>query len=382
VEKSLVVREGESNRYRLLETVRQYARERLLDSGEEDRARARHLAFYLAFAEKVRPELVGPQQGTWLTRLDLERENLLSAQAWCDRAEDGAALGLRLAHSMLLYWVNRGLLELGHRVTVEALARQGAQGRTTSRCRGLFNAGQLGCWMGRYEEARRYLEESLAIARELGDKGRIAMALQPLGTACLGAGDQATARAHLHEALALARKLGNKRELAGALNALAQLHRAEAELDAAEPLYEQVVSLARELDDRETIAIGLLNLAMVSIGRGSADRARAMLSEILAIAEETGSKPVEQSVLEVSAGLAALRADWGHAARFFGAAESRAAQTGLRREPADEAFLARHIALARDALGEPAFAAAETEGRALSNAAAMADARAWLEKCG
>jgi hypothetical protein len=107
-----------------------------------------------------------------------------------------------------------------------------------------------------------------------------------------------------------------------------------------------------------------------------------MLSEILAIAEETGSKPVEQSVLEVSAGLASLRADWGRSARFFGAAESRAAQTGLRREPADEAFLARHVAMAREALGVAAFAAAEAEGRALSNEAAIAEARAWLETFG
>ena len=234
--------------------------------------------------------------------------------------------------------------------------------------------------MGRYEEARGYLEESLAIARELGDKGRIAMALQPLGTACLGQGDRATAQTHLHEALTLAQELGNKRELAGAFNALAQLHRAEAELDRAEPLYEQVLALARELDDRESIAIGLLNLAMVSIGRGSGDRAGAMLLEVLAIAAETGSKPVEQSALEVSAGLAALRAEWNRTARFYGAAESRTAQTGLHRDPADEAFLALYIAKARAALGVATFGAAEAAGRALSNEAAMAEARAWLER--
>jgi len=380
VEKSLVVLEAAGGRYRLLDTVSQYAQERLNDSGEEEQTRTRHLAFYLALAETARPELVGPNQGAWLTRLDLERENLLSAHAWCDRAQDGAALGLRLVYSMLLYWVNRGLLGLGHRATVEALARAGAQGRTTTRCRGLFNAGQLGCWMGRYEEARGYLEESLAIARELGDKGRIAMALQPLGTACLGQGDRATAQTHLHEALTLAQELGNKRELAGAFNALAQLHRAEAELDRAEPLYEQVLALARELDDRESIAIGLLNLAMVSIGRGSGDRAGAMLLEVLAIAAETGSKPVEQSALEVSAGLAALRAEWNRTARFYGAAESRTAQTGLHRDPADEAFLALYIAKARAALGVATFGAAEAAGRALSNEAAMAEARAWLER--
>jgi predicted ATPase/class 3 adenylate cyclase len=378
VEKSLVVLEAAGGRYRLLDTVSQYAQERLNDSGEEEQTRTRHLAFYLRLAETARPELVGPQQGAWLARLDLERENLLSAHAWCARAQNGAALGLRLVYSMLLYWVNRGLLGLGHRATVEALARAGAQGPTTARCRGLFNAGQLGCWMGRYEEARGYLEESLAIARKLGDKERIAMALQPLGTACLGQGDRATAQTHLQEALTLAQELGNKRELAGAFNALAQLHRVEAELDRAEPLYEQVLALARELDDRESIAIGLLNLAMVSIGRGSGDRAGAMLLEVLAIAAETGSKPVEQSALEVSAGLAALRAEWNRTARFYGAAESRTAQTGLQRDPADEAFLALYIAKARAALGVATFGAAEAAGRALSNEAAMAEARAWL----
>jgi len=378
VEKSLVVLDAAGGRYRLLYTVSQYAQERLNDSGEEEQTRTRHLAFYLALAEKARPELVGPQQGAWLTRLDLERENLLSAHAWCARAQGGAAFGLRLVYSMLLYWVNRGLLGLGHRATVEALAREGAQGPTSARCRGLFNAGQLGCWMGRYEEARRYLEESLAIARQLGDKGRIAMALQPLGTACLGQGDRATAQTYLQEALTLAQELGNKRELAGAFNALAQLHRAEAELDKAEPLYERVVALARELDDRESIAIGLLNLAMVSVGRGSGNRAGTMLLEVLAIAVETGSKPVEQSALEVCAGLAALRAQWNRTARFYGAAESRAAQTGLHRDPADEAFLASYLAKARTALGVATFSAAETVGRALSNEAAMAEARAWL----
>jgi len=87
---------------------------------------------------------------------------------------------------------------------------------------------------------------------------------------------------------------------------------------------------------------------------------------------------VEQSALEVCAGLAALRAQWNRTARFYGAAESRAAQTGLHRDPADEAFLASYLAKARSALGVATFSAAETVGRALSNEAAMAEARAWL----
>jgi predicted ATPase/class 3 adenylate cyclase len=379
VEKSLAVLDPGGGRYRLLETVRQYAQERLAESFEEHEVRSRHLGFYFALAEKARPELVGPHQAVWLARLDLERENLLLAHAWCDRAEDGSELGLKLAHLLMLYWVNRGLLGLGLRATTDSLAREGAQGGTIIRCRGLFNAGQLACWMGRFQEARGYLEESLAIARELNDRERVAMTLQPLGTTCLGEGDGAAALRHLEEALALARELGNKRELAGALNALAQLHRVEAELDKAEPLYEQVLALARELGDRESIAIGLLNLAMVATDRGSGEQAREMLAEVLAIAEETRSKPVEKSLVEVCAGLASWCKSWDLAARFYGAAESRAAQTGLRRDPADDAFLVPWITRARDALGAPGFAMAQAEGEALSDEIAMREVRGWLK---
>jgi tetratricopeptide (TPR) repeat protein len=177
----------------------------------------------------------------------------------------------------------------------------------------------------------------------------------------------------------MARELGNKREILAALYVLAQLLRVRAELDAAEPLYEQGLALARELQDRESIAIGLLNLAMVSIDLEAGDRARPMLLEALAIAEEIGSRRVGQSVLEVSAGLAALRAEWECAARLFGSAEAQAAQTGLHRDPADEAFVAPRVSRAREALGAAEFAEAEASGGALAYDGAMGAARKWLE---
>ena len=381
VEKSLVLLEAEGERYGLLDTVRQYARERLSESGDGDDTRTRHLAYYLALAEEARPELVGPHQAEWLARLDLERENLLAAHAWCDDADRGGELGLRLASSMRRYWIGRGVLGLGHRVTVEALGREGAQARNAARCRALFDAGQLGCWMGNYGEAQGYLQESIAVARELGDMTGVAAALQPLALAALGLGDMAAARAHLEEALALERKHGNTRDVAAVLNALAQIHRAQGELDAAEPLYESALAIAREISDREIIAIALLNLAMVSIGRGSGDRAGSMLLEVQAIAVELGWRPAGQSVLEVCAGLAASRAEWEQAARFFGAAEAQTGKTGLHRDPADDAFLTPLVAQAREALGSAAFAAADAAGRALSYDAAMAAARAWLDAC-
>jgi predicted ATPase len=378
VQKSLVAFDPGTGRYQMLETVRQYAQERLAHSGQADHARAGHVAFFAALADQARPNLVGPRQTEWLARIDAERENLLAALTWCEGTEEGAQAGLRLLDAIKHYWFNRGLLALGHRLAVEALARPGAQAHNLARCCALFDAGQFCCAMGRYAQAQPLLEESLTIAREIGDPARVAMTLQPLCETMAGLGRFPAARAYAEEALVLARELPNRRELAAALNALAQLHRVEGRLEAAEPLYTQVIALARELGDRESVAIGLLNLAMVAIGRETADRARPMLLETLAFAEQSGSKPVAQSVFEVCAGLAAAQGHWEQAARFYGVAEAHADATGLHRDPADEAFLAPYMAQARRALGVDQYAQAEAAGRALSYPKASKDVRAWL----
>jgi len=313
-----------------------------------------------------------------MARLDDERDNLLAAHAWCGRFDDGQELGVRLVSSIKQYWFNRGLLGLARGMTLEALSR--APARSRARGRALYDAGQMGCWMGMFLEAREQLEESLSIAREDGDKAAVARVLQPLAIACFTLRDLAAARAHWEEAATLAREEGGPRNIAAALNGLAQLHRLEGDLDAAQALYEQVLGLARELEDRSSIAIALLNLAMTLIDRGHAGRARPMLVEALAIAEETGSKPVGQSVLEVCAGLAALQEEWDCAARFYGAAEAEAARTGIRRDAADESFLAPRVAKSREALGTTNFDAAEAGGRALAYEEALGEARAWLQE--
>ena len=382
VEKSLVTLEADGERYRLLETVRQYAQKRLDESGEGDATRTRHLDCFLALAEQASSQLVGPDQGAWLARLALEAENLLAAHAWCDRVAEGGESGLRLVHAVKLWLIYRGRLALLHRLTLEALARSGAQARTRARCRALHSAGQVGFFMGRYGEAQGYLEESLAIAMQIEDKERAAMVLEELGVVSSGQGDLVKARGYLEQALGLAQELGNKRAFASAINALAQLDRMEGHLDPAERRYEQVLALARELEDQETIAIALLNLAMVAIGRGSRERALATLGEALAIAEQIGSNRAGQSGLGVAAGLHALGGAWERAAILFGAAQEQMAQAGLHGDPTDEAFLEPLVAKARSALGASAFAAAAATGHALAYDAALAQAQAWLVECG
>jgi predicted ATPase/class 3 adenylate cyclase len=378
VEKSLVIADLDGGRYRMLDTVRQYAHERLLETAQADAARDRHLAFYVQLVETARTELVGPNQGPWLERLDRERENILAAHARCDSALDGAEAGLRLIHSIRFYLLSRGLLALGERLGTEALARPGARKPALGRCRGLAAAGQFCFYRARYREARAFLAESLEIARALGDESSIVGALQPLGMACLGDGDLDGARRHLEEAVELAQRQGNKLELAAVINALAQLHRLEGRLDLAEPLYDRVLALARDLGDQDSIAIALLNKAMVAISRGAAQAVAPALVEALDIGTAIGSRPAGQSVIEVTSALAWLVGDHTGAARFFGAAEAQAEATGLRRDPTDEAFLMPLVALVRAALGETAFADAERAGRALSYEDAIAAARTWL----
>jgi predicted ATPase/class 3 adenylate cyclase len=376
VDKSLVVLEHDH--YRLLETVRQYALAKLLQCGDEREARARHLAYYVALAERARGELVGAAQGAWLARFDLERENLLAAAAHCDHAEGGAELGMQLVHAIRLYWLNRGLLELGYRVTVAAVARPGARGRTSTRGKATFVAGQLAFFMGLYDQSRAYLEESAAIAREIGDNDALARALTLLGVACLGHADLATARRHLEESLALAREHGDKVRLAGALNAIAELYRTEGDLDAAERMYEESLAVRRELEDRDAIAIDLLNLAVIAISRGLPDRARSCLREAYAIARELTSRKLEQAVLDGAAGLAVVAGEFEAAARLYGASQGQVEAMRLKREPAVEAFLSPLIAQARSALGASAFGAAEATGRAMAPEAAAAAVGAWL----
>jgi len=378
VDKSLVVISGEGTRYRFLETVRQYADERLTEAGEGEQARQRQLDFYLAFVEKAGAGLTGEDQATWLEQLDADRENVLSAHTWCLRTRDGAETGYRLVHAIKLYWFVRGLLNLGHRVTVEALSNPPPRPHSLLRCKALWVAGQICSYTGRYAEAQQHLQESLAIARHHDDRSMIASIHTYLALAALGLGDRAAARVHSEQALELARESGNQREITVASNALAQLHRLDDNLDDAEPLYEQVVALAHELHDQEFAAIGIIGLAMVAISRGLAQRASDLLRRALAIAEATRSHPAAQSALEVSAGLASYLNEWERAVRTYAAAETQAARTGIRRDPADEAFLQPLLAKTREALGESRFTAIEASGRAMSFEAAIAEVRTWL----
>ena len=382
VEKSLVVADVDSDRFRLLGTVRQYAHDRLAAAGSVDEFGNRHRDHYVGFAERARPELAGAHQAAWLAKLDAERDNLVAAHTWSLRAgsDDEGSGALRLSFALRPYWLNRGLPSLGLRFTNEALERTGEARRDFTRCRALFDAGALLFMMGQYHPARERMLQSLELAQQLGEARWAAGVHQVLGMACLGDGDRQEADEHLTQGLAYAREAGDRRELAAACTALAQLRRMDGRLDDAGPLYQEALELARELDDRESIALALLNLASVEVIRHQFAAARRDMLEVLVLEAETGSMRLAQCAFEVASALAAELGDAARCAQLLGAAEALAKTTGLMRDPADEAFVAASVARARAAIGDAAF----DHGRAAAGTEPLSQAveglRAWLSE--
>src|SRR4029453_18939027 len=169
-DKSLVLAEhkGERSRYRLLETMRQYADEKLVESGDSRAVRRRHRDYFLMLAEKVEPNLLGAEQAGWLQRLEDEHENLrASLESSLEEAASG--MGLRLCAALPRFWITRGHLSEGREWCARFLAG-GEDERTEERAKALSAAGRLASYQSDYRAARALQEESLAIRRQLGDE--------------------------------------------------------------------------------------------------------------------------------------------------------------------------------------------------------------------
>lgn len=363
VDKSLVSLDADTGRYRLLETVRQFAAEKRADAGDVA-VRARHFALYLELAETAAGHLKGADQVQWLDRLDAERANLLAAHAYSLLPSVVADDSLRMAYSVRRYWTMRGLYSQGLVMMMASLAREGLS--DSARAQGLFDVGQVCSFVGRYDEAMSYLDQSLQIFRSLQDLKHVAEVLQPIGIAAAGQGDHLRATTCFMEAVALARSSGDHFELSAGLTGLAQLHRMAGKPAEAIPLLNEALQLAEEMGAAEPKAINLLNLAMVTIESGRSNGVARMIGQVVAIAHSLGSPALVAGALDAATGLAVELGEFVTAIRFEGAAQKLLEELGSQRDVVDQSFIRDRLTTVRAALTNEVIDASRIDGAQLS----------------
>jgi predicted ATPase/class 3 adenylate cyclase len=278
---------AEHGRFRMLETIREYALERLQESNEIEQLRSRHAAYYLALAESAEPLLTGAEQQIGLERLAADYENLRAALGWYATKPELADQGLRLASSLPLFWFIRGLYREGLQWLEPLLAA--SDGRPTAeRAGALWGAGLLYTLMGSEERAEPLLEECLALARTRGDQSRVARSLVALGLLAFFRNDMRRARDLFEEAAQLARAVGDDWCLADALGTLSSIYPLQGDVDAAEIAGTEGLAIARRSGDRQGIRMALFGLALTAARRGDLGPARALGEEGLAVCREIG----------------------------------------------------------------------------------------------
>ncbi|HEY2936523.1 MAG TPA: tetratricopeptide repeat protein [Gaiellaceae bacterium] len=412
VEKSLVRAESDG-RFVMLETIREYALERLVESGEEAELRDQHAGFFLRVAEEAGPELSGPEQSRWLGLLEAEHPNLRAA---ADRFGEIGAVDdeLRLVSLLWRFWRVRGHLGEG-RARLERAIGRGASARADLRAEALYAAGCLADAQGDHDGAASLTDRSLALARELGetrlvaaslnvlgslavDEGRhadafaqlqesadlfreledarsVAVALQSLGRAAVGAGDYSRAAEHYEESAARFHEVGDVRGTAVALLNAGDLALNQGEYDVVEARCEQSRALFHDLGDTWGEAISLVNLGFARLRRGSVDHARSTLDESLRLAHELGAEQLIALGLEGLAAIACTAGEAELAARLLGAAEAQL-ETTEGAQPFEHALHEETLAAARAALGDGQLASALAAGRELGLAQSAVEALA------
>jgi len=396
-------------RYRLLETIRQYAAGQLDAEGAAAAGAARiaHRDYYLALAEAAGPQLLGPDQGEWLDRLDAELGNLRAAITVSLTQADPEP-GLRLAASLRAFWRARGHAAEGAGVLQALLDAPAAQEATLLRARALAAAAELLDKTGGYATGEDYCEEALAIARAVGDEHLVADLLYqhaflflhqgkknpavPLIESGLGLahrlheaqltgrmltarsyaayleGDLAGAASDAVEALRLFRQTGNQVEMGVLLGNLGSIELSAGDLDAARRHLAEALDIFRVLNDRPGILYQTFNLGLAEYLGGSPDAAGALFAESLELARRMGTKrPTAYALLGLAlAGCGGAGPGWS--ARLHGAADQALADLGHTLQPLEERLADLDRQRLRAAMGAEAFDAEYTAGRTLDPA--------------
>lgn len=363
IDKSLVVVEtqGGEARHRLLETVRQYSLDRLMESEAAVDVRRRHRDWYLGLAERAEQELQGPAQVVWLERVEREHDNLRAALEWSRSEEGGTETALRLTGALYWFWFLRGHWSDGRQWLEVALAR--SRDTPSFALSKIFRGAAHLAWrQGDYGRATALCQEGLVICRDVGDQEGNARLLSFLGTLMVFAGDYVRATGPLNESLGLCEVLGNK--WIGSANYvwLAVAARYQNDYASATAFAEKSLAYAKDSGDRWRIARALRILGILALHQGDFERAAGCHKESLILSREMGDRLGVQEGLEGLAGVVTARGNYEQAARLFGAAEALRIALGLHRPPLDQTEYARRVASTRTALKPAGFAAAWAHG--------------------
>lgn len=287
VAKSLVVAETqkEHTRYRLLETIQQYARDRLAEREDGERVRARHQAFFVALAEEAFQHLEALDAPLWLLRLEAEFDNLRLAI----QGNDSEAR-LRMASALSGFWATRGYYDEARKWLTETLANVEATICPIVRAHVLHAAGLMARIQGDYPESRSLSTQSLYLSQQLGDKLGTARSLRNLGHVIMVQGDCATARDTYEQSLTLCQEMGDKRGIANSLMNLGNVAFMQGDYVSARSLFEQGLAIYQEVENRQGIPTCLMNLGNVAVEQGDISGARSLYERSLVIFQELGEK--------------------------------------------------------------------------------------------
>ncbi len=369
VQKSLLTAsrpEVEERRYRLLETISEYAHEKLQDAGQMPGVHDRMLQFYLKLADEASVQLRGHEERTWYQRLEQEHDNIRAALGWAleSRKVDEA---MRLASQLSMFWFARGYLNEGAGWLERALAsRQLASRRSVANA--LRTLGSLLMYSKGRDLGRigALLDESLHLYRQLEDKEGMAWVLNLMGIRALQQEDYPQARQFLNESLALRRELGDPWFIAQTLQNFPPVYIREHDYASAQKAAEETIIWFERAENKRGVARTLLDLADIARTQGEAGRALALLTQSLLQLVQLGDKASVASSLIAMAELEAVRGNARRAAKLLGATEAlgEAFDMILTSTPERE-WHERTRAAVRESLGEAALSEALEQGRDL-----------------
>ena len=405
VEKSLVLTEERAvgTRYRLLETIRDYAREKLTQRDKLAATAARHCNHYFVMAKAASQGLQGHEQAEWTRRIESELDNLRAAIAVALEGGVDPFIAVKLEVAMQGFWTLRGYATEGRKYVRAALALPAVEASDLAQAHALYVGAALANSQSDHAEARWMLERSLVLRRRLGNPVEIAAALSTLSSVRLHEGDAAQARAFEEEALAIFRTLGDRMGEAIGLGHLGEIDRELADHETARRHFEECLVIARAItnaelegecermlgeialeegdllnarlrltrslevcscgEDKRGEATALWWLGKTDIVEGNAESARMRLSGALRVFHAFEMRSELLGCLEDHATLARTVGSVEEAVRHYAAATLARERLGLARPPRDEQRLHAELAAMRQSLGSAAFEAAWAEGQ-------------------